>query len=102
MDKTTYYVSVGSGQILQDESAAAFEFEIQATDDELNKLQELFEETAEAEISTARRGVTPYLEYSFDKENDLYDYNLREIYRMLHDLGTPETREHIESMHVLN
>jgi len=102
MNKKTYYVTVGSGEILQDPTVAAFEFEIQATDDELHKLQELFEDTAEAELSTALRGITPYLEYSYDKENDLYDYKLREIYQMLHALGSQRTREHIESMHVLS
>lgn len=102
MNKKTYYVTVGSGEIVQDPTVTSFEFEIEATDDELNKLQELFEDTAEAELSTARRAMTPYVEYSFDKENDLYDFKLREIYQMLHALGSQRTREHIESMHVLS
>jgi len=38
----------------------------------------------------------------YDKENDAYDYYNKEIYRMIHDLGTEETKKHIESMGILN
>lgn len=101
MEKTTYYVSVGSGDILQDPKAASFEFEIRATPEELNELEELFEERAEASYGTARRAVIPYVEYHHDKENDAYDRSMRDIYLLLHRLGTPETRRHIESMNIL-
>lgn len=100
MEKKTYYVSVGSGDILRQEEAANFEFEIQATEDDLNKLEELFEEKEEAETGSMRRSVTPYYEYHNDGENDAYDASLKQIYRLIHQLGTPETRAHIESMNL--
>lgn len=101
MEKKTYYVAVAPGEILQDQKALNYEFVIQATDDELDKLQELFEDTSASEISTAARAVIPFREYSHDKENEWYDANLQQIYQMLHQLGTPETRKHIESMNIL-
>ncbi|MBO9607476.1 MAG: hypothetical protein J7639_16050 [Paenibacillaceae bacterium] len=101
MDKKTYYVAVGSGEILPNRGDAAFEFEIKATEEELDKLEELFEDTAEAERSAAARAVIPFEEYHNDEENDRYDDSLHAIYRMLHQLGTLETRRHIESMNVM-
>ncbi|WP_438448658.1 hypothetical protein [Gorillibacterium sp. sgz5001074] len=98
MNKRTYYISVGSGDIVQEKEAANFEFEIEATEEELNRLEELFEEKEEADNGSAQRAVTPYIEYHNDGENDVYDARLQDIYRLIHKLGTPETKAHIESM----
>jgi hypothetical protein len=99
-DRKTYYVSVGAGQVLEDPEAASFEFAIHANEAELDKLQELFEETQDADEDEALsfRG-NPMV--SDTPENDTYDALLKEIYRMLHDLGTYETKQHIESMNIL-
>jgi hypothetical protein len=100
LDKKTYYVSVGSGDIVREEGSANFEFEIQATDEELNELEELFEEKEEADNGSARRALTPYYEYHNDGENDAYDTSLGAIYKLIHKLGTTETKNHIESMNL--
>jgi len=99
-DRKTYYVSVGAGQVLQDPEAASFEFAIRANEAELDKLQELFEEIQDADEDEALsyKG-SPTV--SDSPENDTYDALLQEVYRMLHELGTHETRRHIESMNVL-
>jgi transcriptional/translational regulatory protein YebC/TACO1 len=98
MDKKTYYISVGSGDIVRQDDITDFEFEIQANEEELNELEELFEEKEEAEADGFRRAVTPYKEYHHDEENDAYDSALRDIYKLIHKLGTPETKAHIDSM----
>ncbi|KEQ21610.1 hypothetical protein [Paenibacillus tyrfis] len=99
MEKKTYYIAVGSGEMPEPEEATGnFEFEIQATKEEVDKLQEMFEELATNEEDTAVRAT---ISNRSDKENELSDWNLTEIYRMLHELGTPDTRRHIEAMHVL-
>jgi hypothetical protein len=101
MNKKTYYVSVGSGDIVQMDHVSDFEFEIQASEDELNELEELFEAKEEADTDSAVRAVTPYKEYHLDEENDRYDANLKDIYAMLYKLGSSNTRSHIESMNIL-
>jgi|HigsolmetaAR203D_1030402.scaffolds.fasta_scaffold02297_9 hypothetical protein len=101
MDRKTYYVSVQAGTVLEDRESAAFEFEIQATEKEVEQLMELFEAREDAEASTFLRGTTPGLPYHQDPENDSYDDALYEVYRMIHRLGTPETKEHIEKMGIL-
>ena len=102
MEKKTYYIAVGSGEILEPEDMTGnFEFEILASEEDIDKLQELFEDTAMTEEDTAVRAMIPYRLFHKDKENDAYDINLQQIYRMIHDLGTPETKKHIERMNVL-
>ncbi|WP_281886179.1 hypothetical protein [Paenibacillus sp. YYML68] len=104
MDKKTYYVAVsaGTGQIVEPEQMNGnFEFEILATNEEIEKLSELFEDKEKEEEDSAVRALTPYRLYHNDKENDAYDETLLDIYSMLHELGTPATRKHIESMGIL-
>ncbi|QJD81755.1 hypothetical protein [Cohnella herbarum] len=99
-DRKTYYVSVGAGQVLEDPEAAAFEFAIHANEAELDKLQELFAETQDADEDEALsfKG-NPMV--SDTPDNATYDALLMDIYRMLHELGTYETKRHIESMNIL-
>jgi len=102
MDKKTYYIAVASGEILEPKDMTGnFEFEILASEEEIDQLQEMFEDSAEAQDDTAARAMIPARDYHLDKENDAADYYLTEIYRKLHELGTPETKSHIESMNVL-
>ena len=102
MDKKTYYIAVASGEILEPKDMSGnFEFEILASEEEIDQLQEMFEDSAEAQDDTAARAMIPVRDYHLDKENDAADYYLTEIYRKLHELGTPETKSHIESMNVL-
>ena len=96
--KKTYYVSVQAQTVLEEQGAAAYEFEIEATEDEVTKLVELFEDQMENEHDTHERAMIPAMPYHYDKENDLYDANLKEIYRAIYEMGTPETRKHIENM----
>lgn len=102
MDKKTYYVTVQSGEILDDPTAFSYDFVIYANEQELDQLQELFENTQEAEQLTYARTWIPSPIDQFDEENSNYDESLREIYEMLHALGSTETKQHIETMHVLN
>lgn len=100
--KKTFYIAVGSGEILEPSNMLGnFEFEIRATEEERDQLEELFEESMEAQEDTGIRAHIPFREYHNDKENDAADYYLKQIYRKLHELGTPETRSHIESMNIL-
>jgi hypothetical protein len=89
-DRKTFFVSVGAGQVLEDREAASFEFEIRASHEELNKLQE----------SILRYGLKPVTEGE-EELNGAYDSQIHDIYKLLHELGTDETKRHIESMNVL-
>jgi hypothetical protein len=104
--KRHFYVSVGSGEILEDHTALNYDFEIIASDEEIDKLQQLFEDTNEAEEKTFKAGhamnvFDPTVNYSSEAANSLYDNELQAIYRMLYELGTERTKRHIKSMNVL-
>lgn len=102
MNKKKYYVSVQSGSILSSPEFSTYEFEIEATPQEITQLRELFDFYAEADNATFVRGHIPGIPYHYDDENDAYDKLLQNIYQMLHQLGTPETRSHIEEMGLMN
>lgn len=98
--RKTYYVAVGAGQVLEDPEAAAFEFEIRANEEELNKLENLFAELADAEESALVRFVG-WRSVSEREAGEATDAHLRDIYRLLYELGTEETKRHIESMNIM-
>ncbi len=99
-ERRTYYVSVGPGQILENPEAAAFEFAIHATEAEIDKLEELFQESRDAdEDEIFKFSGSPAV--SDTPHNETYDALFKDIYRMLHELGTQETKRHIESMNIL-
>ncbi|KIL34986.1 hypothetical protein SD70_32320 [Gordoniibacillus kamchatkensis] len=100
MKKKKFYVTVGSGSIVDNKTDESFEFEIEATDEQIDRLQELFEDTAAAETAAGTRGLL--LPTRSEDHNEGYDSHLGGVYRMLYELGTPETKAHIEKMNVLN
>ncbi|CAG7624564.1 hypothetical protein PAESOLCIP111_02636 [Paenibacillus solanacearum] len=100
--KKTYYITVGSAEILEPEDVIGnFELEILATEDEIDQLEELFDDRLDSEEASAVRSHIPFREYHHDEPNDDYDRSLAQIYKLLHQLGTPETKKHIESMNIL-
>lgn len=102
MPKKRYYVSVQSDAILENQGDAAYEFEIDADEEEISRLQELFDGKQQADNYAFGRAHIPFLEYHHDRENDVHDFYLKEVYGLIHELGTPETKRHIESMGVLD
>jgi hypothetical protein len=102
MDKKTYYVTVQSGEIMDDPTAFSYDFVIYADEQELDQLQEMFENTQDAEQMTYNRTWIPSPIDQFHEENSIYDESLLEIYKKLHSLGSTETKQHIETMNILN
>jgi hypothetical protein len=102
MEKKRYYIAVGPGEIMENQGDASYEFEIEATEEEIDRLQELFEDKDNADQSSYVRSHIPFREYHNDEPNDIHDYYLHEVYQMIHNLGTQQTREHIEHMNVLH
>lgn len=101
MEKKTYYVSVQAGTAVASIGDSSFEFVIHATDKELQKLEELFEELADATDDTFLRGMIPAIPYHQDVQNDEYDTALRNVYEWVYKLGDEQTRQTIEKMGIL-
>jgi hypothetical protein len=98
-ERKTYYVSVQAGSVLEDPKVASYELEIQASEEELNKLQELFEEYSSAdEAEMIHFHKHPFGTAPVDRMNAMTDHYIEEIYKLLYRLGTSDTKRHIDSM----
>ncbi|AIM15985.1 hydrolase [Neobacillus sedimentimangrovi] len=99
--KKTYYIDVGTGEISQSATASTWSFKIQATDEEITQLRELFDQNYSTEWKNFFRAHVPYVQYHYDRENDEYDSRIQQIYSMIYRLGDQEAKNHIESMNIL-
>lgn len=102
MLKKTYYVTVGTGEISQSATSSPWNFKIEATDDEITYLRELFDANYSNEWQNFFRAHVPYVQYHHDRENDAYDATMIQVYNVIHQLGDQEAKQHIESMGILN
>jgi len=99
MEKQTYYVTVdiGShvGQIRDQLSLndPNYDFEIEATEDEIHQLEELFERTQEDDFKTFIVAHLPYQTKERAKMSRREDNRIRQIYQMIYRLGTEETKK---------
>ncbi|XJZ26580.1 hydrolase [Bacillota bacterium Lsc_1132] len=100
--KKLYYVDVGTGEISQSPTSSTWSFQIQATDHEIMKLRELFDQNYSTEWRNFFRAHIPYVEYHYDDENDSYDETIQKVYALIYKLGDEETKQHIESMGILD
>lgn len=98
MDKKKYYISVQAKSIFQDQGQAPYELEIEATEEQIVRLRNLFDKMEESDIDAMIRTPTPGIPYHHDHPNDSYDECLKQIYQMIYDNGTADTRQHVSSM----
>ncbi|WEK55901.1 MAG: hypothetical protein P0Y55_07605 [Candidatus Cohnella colombiensis] len=101
MDKRKYYVSIQSKTIMANREDAAYELEIEATDEQLDQLHQYFEFMAAYDDKSHFRTMIPGIPYHEDNENDKFDSYLHKAYRLIHETGTDQTKSFIESNHIL-
>ncbi len=99
--KRTYFISVGKGEIMQTSDASPWNFQIEATDQQIIKLREYFDQSYSTDWQSFFRAHVPYVQYHYDRENDAYDEALLQVYRMIFELGDEAAKEHIRSMGIL-
>ncbi|MBO8156707.1 MAG: hydrolase [Bacillaceae bacterium] len=102
MEKTKYYVSLGTQEISRLKAGNNDDFIIYATPDEVNELREMFNQMYEADGGAFIRSHIPILEYHHDRPNDDYDQGMLRVLEKLHQLGDETTKRHIESMGILD
>lgn len=101
-NKKTYYLSVGNGEIMQTSTDSPWNFKIEATDDEIIRLRELFDQNYSTEWQNFFRAHVPYVQYHYDRENDAYDETLKKVYQMIYQLGDEEAKQFISEMGILS
>ncbi len=102
MTRHTYYVSVQDGSISQHRDAAAWQFQIEADDDQILQLRDYFDEQYMTDWKGFFRAHVPYLEYHYDSPNDEMDRKRKAIYSMIFELGNEETKNFIETNGLMN
>ncbi|SFJ32009.1 MULTISPECIES: hydrolase [unclassified Bacillus (in: firmicutes)] len=102
MDKKTYYISVANGEISQAKTANTYSFTIEATDEEILRLREYFDNAYREDLGTFVRSHVPFVEYHHDSNNDRYDEQLQKAYRMIYELGDNEAKELIAQMGIID
>ncbi|WP_077619155.1 hydrolase [Bacillus sinesaloumensis] len=100
--RKTYYISVGSGEISQVKSGSTWEYKIEATDEEIHQLRNLFTTNYGNEIEGFLRAHVPYVEYHNDSSNDRYDTTLLQVFEMIYQLGDQETKDFIQSQGIFD
>lgn len=101
MEKTKYYVNIATQVISQIQSDENNNFIIFATGEEVFQLRQMLTEMHDADMGAFWRAHVPYVSYHNDQPNDQYDEGLVAAFQMIHDLGDEKTKEHIESMGIL-
>ncbi|PTM57917.1 hypothetical protein [Desmospora activa] len=100
--RNRYYVSIHSGEtmgeVLQQPDDSSFQFEIEATQEELQQLNNLIGNNSVEDMETFWDSHIPFLAYNQNRENDGYDRTLQQVYQLVYQLGTPQTRKQLEAM----
>lgn len=100
--KKTYYINISDGEIQSVSTASPWNFKIEATDEEITALREIFDQAHSTGWQNFMRAHVPYVQYHYDRENDALDRQLLQTYEMIYKLGDEEARNHIESMGILS
>lgn len=98
MEKKTYYVTVDigphTGEIREQlkQNDAVYDFEIEATPEEISQLEQLFTETQETDFSTFVQAHLPFETRERSKVSWEEDEQIDKIYQMIYQLGTDNTK----------
>lgn len=99
--KNTYYINVGSGEISRSSTDSPWNFKIEATDEEITRLRQIFDANYDEEIDGFWRAHIPFREYHHDRSNDEYDKHMLKVYQMIYELGDQEAKQHIDNIGIL-
>lgn len=102
MEKKKYYVSLATGEVSQIRYQNNDDFIIHATDSEARELRSKFDSMDDASLRSFVRAHVPIVPYHHDQANDDYDLSMHEALKMIYQLGDDETKEHVQSMGVLD
>ncbi|ELK39199.1 hypothetical protein D478_25663 [Brevibacillus agri BAB-2500] len=101
LEKKKYYVTLQAGttvaEIRDEKGSATYDFEIEATDVEVGMMRDLFNNCMHGDFMMWMHGHTLWSDMP-DRDNDEYDDNLRDIYRLIYEHGTEKTRHDLEQM----
>lgn len=101
-NRKTYYVNVQSQQLYEQSDIAPYHLVITANSREYERILEQFVELEDSD----EWSLEPMIKMQDDSLelntiNAEHDYRLKQLYKQLYNLGTEETKKHIEQMRIL-
>lgn len=102
MVRKTYYISLAEGSISQVSTASSWDYQIQATDDEITHLRGIFDQNYSSDWQGFWRAHIPFVQYHYDRENDAYDNGLQQAFKMIYELGDEATKAHIKNQGLMD
>lgn len=107
VEKKTYYVTLDmathSGEIREHKEVndSFYNYEIQATDEEIKQLENLFERLGDSNFRTYLLAHVPFINNEH-VENELVDRRIQEAYQLIYQLGTEQTKVAMEQAGLVN
>ncbi len=99
--KKTYYINISSGEISQSRFDSPWNFQIEASPNEIQTLRQYFDQNEAGDFPNFLRAHIPFRDYHYDEVNDRQDEALQQIYGFIYQRGNEETKQLIESMEIL-
>ncbi|HLS35472.1 MAG TPA: hydrolase [Bacillota bacterium] len=96
-----YYIHMQSREISKTPYGNSNYLTIHATEKDIEQLRSIMDNITDADNMSFIRSHVPIVPYHKDSANDDYDEQFSKALKMIYDLGTDETKQHIESMGVL-
>lgn len=91
--KTVYYVSLQGRSLLEDQQATAYEWSIEADEEEADQVRRLLERLGEQEVHSFLAFTFPWPDTPEQAVNAAYQDTVDALYKLIYRLGTPETRK---------
>lgn len=101
MEKKPFYINMGSMEISPVKYGNNEELVIYATENEAKELRGKMSKMDDASLRTFFRAHVPFRPYHLDQQNDDYESGMTEAMQIIYDLGSEETRRHIEETGIL-
>lgn len=99
-EKQIYYVSVSSKKI-EYQPDSNEQLTVTATVDEIDELQQLLDQVQLDDEKIQLRAPIPFKSADHDETTDKYNEDIIKVYDAIYELGTDETRAHIQEMNIL-
>lgn len=107
MKKDTYYVTLHGGPApgeirqVRDDNDAYYDFELQATKEEITQLQNLLDELGSHDMEGFNESHLPLLSTTAEEANRKYQESLNAVYQKIYELGTTKTKQQIKELGIL-
>ncbi|WP_217589104.1 hydrolase [Lentibacillus saliphilus] len=101
MNRKKYYINIGTTEISQVPYGNNTDFVVYATQSEIVTLRSLMDHMHQADMGSFFRSYVPIMSYHNDRFNHEHDDGLTKAFTLIYQLGSDQTKKHIEEMGVL-